>query len=202
MGIKKRGLVYGIGINDSDYVTQIKEKYLDNSGSKRSRMVWTCPYYSVWVGMLRRCYNEPFLLKNPSYRGTTVCDEWLTFSNFKVWMQGHDWKGKQLDKDILGDGKTYSPEFCAFIPAALNAFLTDHRSARGEFPIGVSLHSCGKFQAKCRDPFTGGQGYIGLFDTAELAHEAWKNRKHVLSCKWAEREVDVRVKLQLLKRFL
>lgn len=62
-------LVYGVGIND---VTEI---------------VRNCPYYKKWVGMLGRCYNPKKQAERSTYHGVTVCDEWLTFSNFKTWMQ-------------------------------------------------------------------------------------------------------------------
>ena len=45
--------------------------------------------YHLWQEMLKRCYYEPHLKKEPAYRGCTVCDEWLTFSNFKRWMDNN-----------------------------------------------------------------------------------------------------------------
>lgn len=96
-----RELVYGVGVDDLDYP---KKKLLPNG--KYS----FCPYYQRWRGMIRRCYSKAQLGKNPNYEGCTVCDEWLTFSNFKSWMEKQDWEGKELDKDLLVRGnKVYSP---------------------------------------------------------------------------------------------
>ena len=79
---RKSKLVSGVGINDADYEVQ---KYTVVSG-KRKR-IWICPYYITWTHMLQRCYSEKSQLKHPTYKGCTVCDEWLIFSNFKTWME-------------------------------------------------------------------------------------------------------------------
>ena len=63
-----RSLICGVGVNDANYATSGK------------RM---CPFYRRWINMLERCYSEKFQEKNPTYRGCSVCEEWLTFSNFK-----------------------------------------------------------------------------------------------------------------------
>ena len=49
-------------------------------------MLWKCPYYVLWTSILRRCYSEVYLLKNPSYRGCVVEEVWHTFENFKSWV--------------------------------------------------------------------------------------------------------------------
>ena len=98
MGAKK--LVFGVGINDADYVI---DKRINASlpGERRSQKVlWACPYYSRWKDVLSRCYAAYHLLKRPNYFDCTVCEEWLLFSNFKKWMEQQDWEGKQLDKDL------------------------------------------------------------------------------------------------------
>ena len=73
--------------------------------------------------------------------GATVVKEWLSLSNFKVWMEGQIWEGNQLDKDLLIDGnKEYGPDSCVFIPRYVNVIFTDARFARGELPLGVTYH--------------------------------------------------------------
>ena len=127
--LRNRGLVYGIAINDADY----------NVAVRVNGKVKMCPFYERWKNMIARCYCKSFQSRRPTYIGCTVCKEWLTFSNFKAWMEQQDWKGKALDKDILKkDNKEYSPEKCAFIDFSLNSFLCDCSSIRGEYPIGVS----------------------------------------------------------------
>jgi hypothetical protein len=156
-------LVYGIGLNDADYVT--------SSASKGK-----CPYYYRWLSMLERCYSKKFKARFPTYVGCVVCEEWLTFSNFKVWMEQQDWEGKHLDKDILGDGKLYSPETCCFIGVALNTFLSKRYGHK--YPTGVFFSKVNKrFQAQCGNPMTGKPTYCGQYDTPEEAHEAWGKKK-------------------------
>ena len=89
--------------------------------------------------MLKREFDCEFLKDNPTYKGCTIAKEWLTFSNFKAWMEKQDWKNKQLDKDILIPGnKHYSPETCVFVSHQINSLFGDHGAARGLYPQGVS----------------------------------------------------------------
>jgi hypothetical protein len=70
MGGRKDRKVYGIGINDATYPLTRHEKF-----NGKDRIVWTCPYYIAWKDMLRRCYSELDLKRQPTYRGCSVCDE-------------------------------------------------------------------------------------------------------------------------------
>ena len=63
-------------------------------------MLWKCPYYVLWTSILRRCYSEVYLLKNPSYRGCVVAEVWHTFENFKSWVQENRNKMGFLDKTL------------------------------------------------------------------------------------------------------
>ena len=102
-----RKTVYGIGINDADYPISITEDY---------HTTWRCPYYSVWSNMLKRCYDKSTQQKQKSYMTITVCEEWHTFSTFRLWMKTQDWKNKQIDKDLIVlSSKFYSPLTCCFI---------------------------------------------------------------------------------------
>ena len=132
--------------------------------------------------MIRRCYSDNRLIKNPSYKDVEVCDEWRLLSNFKSWMEKQDWEGKELDKDLIGDGKIYSPDNCIFIDHWLNTFIGDKRPSNIESGmIGVAVTG-NKYRAQCSNPFGKTayerRGYIGLFDTIEEAHLAWKAKKH------------------------
>ncbi len=84
--------------------------------------------YLCWSDMFKRCYSENWLEKHSTYSEAEVCDGWLKFSNFLKWHQANYVEGWHLDKDLLGNGKLYSPETCCFIPAYINKFLTKRGS--------------------------------------------------------------------------
>ena len=196
-------LVYGVGVNDLGYRTQVYE-YVTKSGGKRIRKhVFKCKYYAAWKEMLRRCYSKKYLEINQSYIGTSVCSEWLSATAFKKWMEKQDWYGKCLDKDIIVPGsKLYSPKTCAFVLQATNSFVIARDACRGECPVGVHLYKrTGKYHAKCENPFTGKNEHLGYYSTPEDAHEAWRKRKHELAQLVAATESDIRVVEALKKRY-
>lgn len=163
-----RGKVFGVGVNDAEYVTQptINGKTV------------VCPFYKRWVNMLERCYSAKLHEKRPTYIGCSVTNEWLTFSKFKFWMEGESWDGKHLDKDLLLLGnKVYGPELCVFIPRHLNNLLNKNESSRGDFPIGVNFDKkSGKFIAFCS--VNGKEANLGKFFTphdAALAYRKFKS---------------------------
>ena len=120
----KQKRVYGFGINDLDGPVTINGNNLK--------------FYDVWYAMLTRCYSDKLQTRSPTYRGCSVCDEWLSLSTFKVWFDANYREGTALDKDILIPGnKVYSPDTCSFVPAYINSLLTDAGAIRGELPLGV-----------------------------------------------------------------
>lgn len=161
--ISKRKLVHGVGVNDADYIVapKINGKQLH------------CKFYRTWKGMLARCYCDKTQNTHPTYKGCLVADEWLTFSNFKKWMEAKDWRGKHLDKDILVIGnKTYSPETCIFVSGKINNLLTNVAARRGEYPQGVCFHKeAGKYQADCS--VNGVSKSLGRFDSISAARDAY-----------------------------
>ena len=167
MARKKTKLVYGVGINDADYnVTQ-------TVNGKQGM----CRFYMAWSSMLERCYSQQFTARWPTYIGCSVVKEWLTFSNFKSWMEQQDWEGKQLDKDIIIPGnKVYGPENCVFVTGRINTLLTDNAAGRGRYPIGVCLKkTSGKFQASIRK--YGKRHFLGYHATKEAASAAYITAK-------------------------
>ena len=74
--------------------------------------------FSVWYGMLRRCYECKSLMRHPTYKDVTVCEEWHNFQNFAKWFEENYVEGWVLDKDILSKGnKIYSPETFPRLPS-------------------------------------------------------------------------------------
>ncbi len=164
----RRGLVCGIGVNDSDY----KTSNLINGIEVR------CPAYMRWKHMLKRCYSKKFQESRPTYIGCYVCEEWLTFSNFERWFNENNVDGYQLDKDIIKNGnKCYSPSKCLFVPSAINSLLVDCRARRGEFPIGVCADKRrGNYIAQIA--IDSKRKSIGSFLTPEDAHNAYVSAKN------------------------
>ena len=196
-------LIYGVGVNDLSYRTQVYEDVTKNGGKRIQKSVFRCKYYAAWTRMLTRCYSKKFLESNQTYIDASVCSEWLYATAFKKWMDQQDWQGKCLDKDIIVPGnKLYSPDTCAFVLKATNSFVTASDASRGEYPIGVDLFKpTGKYRAYCKNLFTGKREYLGLFSTPEEAHEAWRKRKHELAQLVAATELDLRVVEALKKRY-
>ena len=126
--------------------------------------------------MLHRCYSDKYKQKNKTYLECFVCDEWLKFSSFDSWFCINYIDGYQLDKDLLSIGnKEYHPSRCIFIPPWLNSFTIACDSSRGEYPVGVSRKSNGRFSSRCR---RGGKLInIGTFSNPIDAHIAWRNEK-------------------------
>ena len=198
---KRNKLVYGVGINDADY-----NVYDYGIVDGKRKIVRICPFYQTWKHMLERCYSDKYQSKYPTYKGCSTYGDWLVFSQFKDWMEKQDWEDNHLDKDLLIEGnKTYSPDTCIFVPQTVNKFTLERGAARGEHMIGVSLHKVtGKFQSRCRNPFTGKGEYLGLFTNELQAHLTWKSRKHELACQLADSEyvTDPRLVEALRTRYL
>ena len=175
----KNKLVFGVGINDADYKVTIREEAPKVNGKRKQKIIWKCPFYYRWCAVLDRCFNPISLTKQPTYIGCSVCEEWLTFSNFKSWMEQQEWEGKDLDKDLLVyKNKIYSPETCVFIPEEINSFLTKRQNHRGNYPLGVRDHYRDKkFYARISDSITGKMTHLGSFITPEEAHKAWQKAK-------------------------
>lgn len=151
--------------------------------------------YRRWVNILRRCYSEKEQIKNKSYRGVTVCEEWKCFQNFAKWYEENfnpksmqDW---HIDKDILIKGsKSYSPEICCLVPQEINNLLILKDS---KICVGV---------VKVKDKFrstiniNGNQKHLGYFYTVEEAFQAYKiaKERHIkeVAEEWKDR-ISIRV---------
>ncbi len=148
--------------------------------------------YLKWHDMINRCYNTKFHERQPQYRGCSVCEEWLNYSNFKVWYDQNKIPGMSLDldKDILFKGnKVYSPETCCFVPHAINTLFLSKKADRGDFPIGVSYEK-DKKKYRAYMSFMGEQIKIGTYDTAESAFARYKEYKEYFIKDVAEQYKD------------
>lgn len=137
--------------------------------------------YNCWNSMLQRCYDKNFHIKNPTYKDCTVCKEWHNFQNFSKWYDENFYKiiGEKmcLDKDILVKGnKIYSPETCIFVPQIINSFFLINKNKRNNLPVGVRLHKCKNIPDNyIAESYN--KKYIGIYETPELAFQAYKESK-------------------------
>ncbi len=199
----KNKLVFGVGLVDVDY--QVHKTEILNG---ERRIVWTCPYYSRWKEMLRRCFSVNYQKRYPNYKDCSVCQTWLKLSNFKKWVDeqpNKNWESCHLDKDLICYGnKLYSPLTCVFINPSVNIFTINRGAKRGDYMLGVStVRSCKQspYLAGCGDPFGTNQQYIGSFNTELEAHKAWQAKKHEYACQLADLQEDPRVADALRQRY-
>ena len=196
-------MIYGVAINDlSNHKTQLSERYKDENGEPRRRVLWQCPFYTKWFNMLTRCYSEKEMIKHPTYEKVYVSDDWLLFSNFKNWMEKQDWLNKNLDKDILFPGNLeYAEDKCVFVSKRVNNFLIEKRTNKRDLPIGVSYHkSKKKFIAaiSCGRHFSSRQ--LGAFDDPDVAHLRWAEEKLKMATEIAASENE-KVATALILRY-
>ena len=171
---------------------QIPSAHLQKEGCKRCHMVQDeygkldvigdigTDCYIKWRHLLKRCFDQEYKQKNPTYADVSVCNEWLLYSNFKKWFYDpHNayQKSYQLDKDLLvKNNKLYSPETCCFIPQEINKLLTKRDTCRGQYPLGVT-------KAPNRPAFAahitknGKHVYLGYFKSIDKAFNAYKQAK-------------------------
>lgn len=131
--------------------------------------------YQAWVGMLGRCYNSN-PNKYPSYKGCSVCEEWLTFSTFREWFynpaNGYK-KGYHLDKDILVRGNNvYGPDTCCFVPKEINSMFTKPNMTFSDTRVRQFYR---RFYALIK--IRGEIRYLGSYLTRKEAEEAYKRAK-------------------------
>jgi hypothetical protein len=196
--------IHGWGVVDVNYNTGVTVTI-----QGKSKLVWTYPYYADWRSMIRRCFGNDPSGSCSSYVGCEIFKEWQYLSNFIKWVDSQpnrDWKNSQLDKDLLGNGKLYSPETCVYISCKINTFMLDSKRSRGSLLIGVCFHSGASkenpYASKCSNPFTNKTEYISLFPTELEAHLAWKAKKHEHALKLADLQDDPRVAEALRTRYL
>ena len=171
-------MVFGVGVNDVGY------EVLD------------CPFYSIWTGMLQRCYYKPV---KHCYTGCSVSPEWLVFSVFKTWMEHQPWEGNFLDKDIIEIGnKIYGPSTCAFVSQDVNNVLIDSKRKRGRYSRGVSFEeSKNKYRARCNIGWH--RHHIGRYSNMKDASNAYLDFKVGYIEELSMCQEDVRVQEGLLR---
>ena len=173
VSLAQRKLVYGVGINDAPY-------NVNNNGL-------VCPYYKVWMSMMRRCYKP--------YKGQencSVCKEWYYFMNFRRWMESQDWKYKSLDKDILVLGnKEYGPNVCVFVSQYLNTLFQQTKNKK--LPKGISWYEpTKKYSVSCRVK-PGVSKFLGYYSSLKEANSVYIKAKTQILDEVVKDIIDIRV---------
>lgn len=181
---KRSRKICGVGVNDFKENVWVDGKYIKE--------------YSLWQGILVRCYSEKSLTKRPTYIDIEVEEYLMYFTNFYNFirsLKGFDEKDEydrsfHLDKDLLVSGnKLYSTETICFIPIEVNSFLTKAKAIRGNYPIGVEWVERNKaFRAKLS--MNNKVKELGLFKTPEEAFYAYKEAKENHAKELAEKWKD------------
>lgn len=152
-----------------------------------------CPRYKMWLNMINRCYGG----RRREYANCKVVEKWLTFSTFREWQDGQDWVGKELDKDILGNGQLYSPDTCCFVPKWLNLlFIT---SPKSPYPRGATFDpKRQKFRAMIN--IYGRSKNLGRFKTLEKALAVYNAARLEYVTERLTNYSDQRVKLAAIEK--
>ena len=94
----------------------------------------------TWKSMIKRCYSDKNLLKQPTYINSIVCDDWHNLQNYKKWFYNNYKLGYQLDKDLKKyNSKIYSPDTCTFLPSEVNNFFLTGFIKNSTLPFGVNI---------------------------------------------------------------
>ena len=179
-------LIYGVGFSNRKYPITI-------DGKKTKE-------YETWRGILKRCYEQAYQAREPTYVGCSVCKGWYCYDtfyewvisqdNYEKWIEGGKWWC--IDKDISIKGnKVYSSDTCFLVPKNVNCLFTNRRLHRGEFPIGVRyLKKNNCYGATCMNPFIGKYKHIGSYITIQDAFNAYKEYKEAIIKRVAKDEFE------------
>ena len=159
--------VYGVGISGA--------KYPISEGGVITKE------YTLWCGMLKRCYSDTYQKKYPTYIGCKMSDKFKSYEYFYEWCHsqiGFGVDGFEIDKDLLIKGnKVYSESTCVFLPSEINTILIKSTASRGKHLIGVCWHNASKSFIAMVNKNKGKQEHLGSFKTEIGAFNAYKQAK-------------------------
>ena len=158
-GRYKRLKVCGVGLVPT---------YIDEKRGEQSRM------FVSWKNMLRRCYKGSGRYVQ-YYIDCNVSDEWFDFGVFKEWYENQIGFGLnyELDKDLLGDGKLYSPDTCCLLPHSINSMIVNRVDKNRELPTGVYKNGNAYIARACTGTKDIKNVVLGTYPTPEEAHKAY-----------------------------
>lgn len=169
--------VFGIGCLGDLYAYNLPKNFSKNDQTK-------------WYGLMRRISTQLTGNTRTSSWGTcTCCDDFKNFSKFVEWMHSQPNYNDLvefcsvtntrycIDKDIIFKGnKNYSFETCCLVPNAINELFSYSSTRRGDYPLGVKLHTDGVavYVMFGRD-ILGKSRYTKTFNFNKCNHEVYNN---------------------------
>ena len=150
-------------VNNGDIKSCGCQKYIRSHGLTHNK------WYSVWGGIIGRCYkpqNKSY--KNYGARGITVCEEWLDITTFIAWAEATHPNIEGVSLDRIDNDKGYSPENCRWADRTTQNTNQRMREDNTSGVKGVYYHkSIGKWVASIG--VESKLKHIGSFKTLEEA---------------------------------
>lgn len=181
----------------------IKDKLLPrifNVGIVGTKYPANTKHYTLWYGMLKRCYDTSLHTKiNKTYKNCTVSDNFLHYEYFYEWCNkqiGFTDSHFELDKDLLiKANNVYSEYTCAFVPRDINIAMIKSTASRGNLFIGVTFDKASNNYRSYVRVGNGKRLDLGGFKTEIEAFNAYKQAKESylkeLATKWKD-QIDER----------
>lgn len=126
---------------------------------------------SIWRGL--KCRTKKIAT---GYAEST--NDFADFQHFVEWHRsqaGYDLSW-HLDKDLLGDGKRYSPATCCLLPPTLNVLMQGVGSWKRGEKVGASYYKRDD-NWRAYGNTADEQVHLGYFTTQDEAHRQWKADK-------------------------
>ena len=156
-------------VNNGDIKSCGCQKYIRSHGLTHNK------WYSVWGGIIGRCYkpqNKSY--KNYGARGITVCEEWLDITTFIAWAEATHPNIEGYTLDRIDNDKGYSPENCRWVDRVTQNINQRKREDNTSGFVGICWNNKNNnWMAKIKsgDFFI----YIGSFHTKEEAVQVRDN---------------------------
>ena len=122
-------------VNNGDIKSCGCQKYIRSHGLTHNK------WYSVWGGIIGRCYkpqNKSY--KNYGARGITVCEEWLDITTFIAWAEATHPNIEGYTLDRIDNDKGYSPENCTWSDKTTQAINQRMKKNNKSGYVGVIWH--------------------------------------------------------------